>query len=83
QNETYGYDQLGNLRHRTNYHGATETLTETFRYDDLNRLTEVYFNGINTQSIRYYENGNIKQKTNVGNNSLYGYGTKVSGCSTT
>lgn len=83
QNESYGYDQLGNLRHRINYHGASGTLKETFNYDELNRLTDVYFNGINTQSIQYYDNGNISRKSNVENNSLYYYGEKTSSCSIT
>ena len=40
QNLSYGYDKFGNLARRTD---SLRMMTETFQYDRLNRLTEIYF----------------------------------------
>lgn len=40
QNLSYGYDNFGNLARRTD---SLRMMTETFQYDRLNRLTEIYF----------------------------------------
>ena len=57
QDSTYTFDNLGNLRSRSNHtlqSGAGQS--ETFDYDSVNRLTRV--NGV--KQVQYYANGNIK-----------------------
>ncbi|MDF2176845.1 SpvB/TcaC N-terminal domain-containing protein [Aliiglaciecola sp. CAU 1673] len=85
QDQLYEYDGLGNLRARTDKSGdlASSQLQEIFAYDELNRLTSVNFNGLNTLAVDYYDNGNIRSKSDVGNNGDYGYGTKPSQCQVT
>jgi len=59
QNFAYDFDpQTGNLNSRTD---NTRNLTETFRYDNLNRLSQV-----GTQQILYAANGNITNMPNIG-----------------
>jgi RHS repeat-associated protein len=55
QNQTFGFDGLGNLRSRTGSGG-----TETLGYDLLNRLTSS-----NQGATTYFDNGNIKTKIGV------------------
>lgn len=64
QSNTYTFDGLGNLRSRTNNTLKTGTLgqSETFDYDDVNRLTDIN----NIEKVRYAANGNILWKHDVG-----------------
>ncbi|MFY8274706.1 RHS repeat-associated core domain-containing protein [Pseudoalteromonas sp. SSDWG2] len=77
----FGYDQLGNLRYRVGQHDELGTeLTETFQYDSLNRLESVRLKDIQTLSLTYYDNGNIKTKSDVESSQQYLYATKASSC---
>jgi RHS repeat-associated protein len=69
QSLSFNFDKLGNLTERSNYQSS---LSETFQYDDLNRLTETKVDQYST-SIQYDKLGNITHKSGVGN---YTYGTK-------
>ena len=74
----YTWDVLGNLTTRTDTTGATgadgtRNLTETFTYDNLNRLTSSRVGTGTTQTVTYDALGNIKTKTGVGS-YLYGLG---------
>jgi RHS repeat-associated protein len=73
QNLTYTYDSLGNLQSRND---ATQTLSETFLYDSLNRVTTATVNsggaGLVTQTFAYNAIGNITSRSDVG---AYTYGT--------
>ena len=56
QNQSFNYDGLGNLVHRTGTGGA-----ETLTYDNLNRLT----NSTKQGATSYWPNGNIRKKSDV------------------
>lgn len=69
QQYTYNYS-TGNLTTRS-VNGAN---TESFTYDNLDRLVKVSVNGIETESYSYSANGNITSKSHTG---AYSYeGTK-------
>lgn len=67
QNLGYQYDSVGNLTTRTD---GNQTLTETFVYDTLNRLTSSTVNsggaGIVTMNYAYDALGNITSKSDLG-----------------
>lgn len=65
QNLSYQFDALDNLTTRAD---AVMGYTETFYYDDLNRLSSV--TGPAGKSYSYYPNGNIRFKSDVG---VYSY----------
>ena len=58
QNLSYDYDIFGNLARRTD---SLHSMTETFEYDQLNRLTEIYF-GNSHCSVRYDNLGRMVSK---------------------
>lgn len=65
----------GNLTSRTDH--INNDISETFDYDDLNRLTSSYLtvNGITEAAginISYYPNGNIQNKSRIGSYSYDG-----------
>jgi RHS repeat-associated protein len=60
--------QSGNL---TSRYDATKGKTESFTYDNLNRLLSSSGTGLSTNNMTYEGNGNISDKTDVG---LYIYG---------
>ena len=68
----YSWDVLGNLTTRTDTTGA-RNLTETFEYDNLNRLTSSQVGTGTAQTVSYDALGNITNKSDVGN---YSYGTR-------
>src|SRR3954468_7029294 len=72
QQLTYDYDSIGRLQARAD---ANQNLSETFLYDNLNRLTSATVNsgaaGLVTQSFGYDAIGNIISRSDVG---TYGYG---------
>ena len=71
QNVSYDYYTGHLLKSRTDkLHG----LSETFAYDNLNRLNGSL--GSTTKSYTYYANGNLNTKSDVG---TYLYGTTVNG----
>ncbi|HEX5003161.1 MAG TPA: FG-GAP-like repeat-containing protein [Bacteroidia bacterium] len=43
------------------------SLSESFNYDPLNRLEEMEVNGLTALNISYQQNGNISNKTEIGN----------------
>jgi len=63
QDVRYDYDRHYNLIQRND---VTLHKNETFRYDDLDRLTDIRLNGGEDNSIWYQANGNIFQKYDVG-----------------
>ena len=64
----YNFDKTtGNLLSRTDHR---RSLTESFTYDDLNRLDSAVRNGICYLDMEYADNGNILQKTDAG---TFGY----------
>lgn len=82
QNLSFSYDSIGNLRYRAKLDpfGGVK-YDESFDYDSLNRLSKGSLNGVNTLSVSYYDNGNIKSKSDVQSNSPYSYGQTHSACS--
>ena len=67
----YTWDAVrGNLSSRTGMLGAT--VTETFTYDDLDRLTGVSVSGQGQMAVEYGDGGNILSKTGLG---AYTYGS--------
>ena len=63
QNQTYGFDELGNVTARGWWDGTAQR-SETFGYDNLNRLTSV--TGPASKTYAYAPNGNLTSKTSVG-----------------
>jgi len=60
---TFAYNQYtGNLTSRT----GMQSSTETFTYDNLDRLTGVSVGGATQSAITYETNGNIYSKTGIG-----------------
>jgi RHS repeat-associated protein len=60
----YEFDAVGNLIKRTDYK-RNKTVSESFEYDNLNRLIEVQ-NNAGTLTMAYNELGNIVSKSDVG-----------------
>lgn len=69
QNDAYGFDVIGNLTSRSIYFGST-SLTETFAYDNLNRVTTITPVNGTAKTAAYDEIGNITSRSDVG---VYGY----------
>lgn len=71
----YGFDELGNLKYRRD---NNQSLYESFTYDDLNRLkvAKISYQGIITGSRTYDYDlqglGNLKQKSDYGDDYTYG-----------
>ena len=61
QNLSYGYDNFGNLARRTD---SLRMMTETFQYDRLNHLTEIYF-GDHRCKARYDNLGRMILKQGI------------------
>ena len=75
----YTWDVLGNLTTRTDTAGATgavgtRDLTESFTYDNLNRLTSSQVGTGAKRTVTYDALGNITRKSDVGS-YLYGLGS--------
>ena len=74
----YGFDTIGNLTERHDY---TQTVSEIFNYDNLNRLTCYGFGAgncsapgtLNRKDVSYDATGNITYKTDVGTYSYQGH----------
>lgn len=64
QNLTYSYDSVNNLSSRTD---LISNVAETFKYDNLDRLTAHNKDGALVTSVAYDEIGNITYKSDVGN----------------
>lgn len=71
QNDVYGFDSLGNLQTRME---MLNNRVETFDYDGLNRLQNVYEDGALVQSATYDEIGNLMSRSDVGAYSYVGCG---------
>lgn len=77
QDNTYAYNDIGILTNRSRFvKSNASTLSETFHYDELNRLTQATATGLPTQSFQYDIKGNITYKSDVGN---YTYGAGNAG----
>ncbi|HTO08860.1 MAG TPA: FG-GAP-like repeat-containing protein [Myxococcota bacterium] len=63
QNATYAWDAIGNLQSRSD---SVVGQTETFGYENLNRLTGVSLGSTATLTIAYDSIGNITSKSGVG-----------------
>ncbi len=72
----YGFDSLGNLRSRASKSDPQNSLTETFAYDDINRLTSSTISGFGIKTYAYDALGNITQKGTV---TDYAYGESGAG----
>ncbi|MEM6649828.1 MAG: RHS repeat-associated core domain-containing protein [Pseudomonadota bacterium] len=74
-NMAFTFDDIGNLRERQD---LTQSVTEKFDYDGLNRLTCYYIGaqacgqGSNSKTVTYDATGNILSKSDIG---TYTYGT--------
>jgi len=72
-NLSYTYDSIGNVHTRTD--NLQSALTETFIYDDLNRLDAITTSGgiesIDIQDYQYHDNGNIKAKSGIVGSYVY------------
>ncbi len=71
QDDTYAWDELGNLTSRIET-ASGQSISETFGYDGLNRLTSSQVSGQPLRSFGYDAVGNLTQKTipnNVGTQS--------------
>ena len=75
QGLTWEWDLVGNLTERRE-NSAGKSLTETFTYDTLNRLTQAQVAGESAQRVSYDALGNITGKTGVGS---YRYGAGSAG----
>jgi RHS repeat-associated protein len=71
--QTYGWDTVGNLTDRSERYDASNTLSENFAYDSLNRLASYETSSpglspqpIKTVSLSYNAIGNITSKSDVG-----------------
>jgi RHS repeat-associated protein len=77
QDMSFEYDRLGNMLWRID---ATQSLSETFEYDSLSRLTANTVNSpqaaLQTQSYSYDSIGNITSRSDTG---TYAYGTNGAG----
>ena len=63
QNLAYGWDLAGNLTSRQD---LLQSISETFQYDALDRLTVASGPGVQSTTIAYDAIGNISSKTGVG-----------------
>ena len=59
--QSYQYDALGNMTQRSDTTG-TRTLTETFAYDRLQRLTSTTRPGAGITAYQYDASGNVQSK---------------------
>ncbi|MEX0941679.1 MAG: FG-GAP-like repeat-containing protein [Pseudomonadales bacterium] len=78
QDLAYSFDELGNLTSRsdTTY---TNNFTESFFYDDLNRLTATSSATASNLTLTYDAAGNITSKSNVEGGASYYYGAGNAG----
>ena len=60
QNLTFGYDDFNNLEARID---NLRNLNESFTYDNLNRLTDIELNGVQTGMMTYDNYGRMTSKT--------------------
>ena len=73
------WDDVGKLIDR---YDDLQSLSETFEYDDLNRLIESQVPGETLKTYEYDAIGNLTRKTDVSSTS-YTYGTRETGCTET
>jgi len=69
QNLSYSYDVFGNLVNRTKLNGGKKS--ESFVYDNFNRLTEIKMNNNVMGEISYDNYGNIQSKSKEGDEVFY------------
>ncbi|MCK6371225.1 MAG: hypothetical protein L6Q83_07850, partial [Gammaproteobacteria bacterium] len=71
QDYAYEWDRVGNLLARRSA-GNGAPIEERFAYDELNRLKQATLDGVQTLSMIYTKDGNIRSRSDVGN-FAYGY----------
>lgn len=69
QNLSYSYDSFGNLINRTKLTGTKKS--ESFLYDEYNRLVTIKMNSSVTGEMNYDDYGNIYSKNSEGNDVFY------------
>jgi len=70
QNESYLYDEMGNVIQRQNNNAG---LTENFYYDDIYRLEHSTLNGTVNLQVGYGANGNITSRSDVAAGAAWTY----------
>jgi RHS repeat-associated protein len=68
QNMSYQWDKMGNLTQRKD---EGRSLTETFTYDDLYRMTDTRLNGALTLHVDYNSIGNIVSRSDLSGTFAY------------
>jgi RHS repeat-associated protein len=76
--QQFEFDSLGNLRARQD---MLINQDETFTYDNLNRLESGFLNGSAELTLTYFDNGNIRTKSDVVNGGIYRYAEQHNECS--
>lgn len=71
QNLAYAWDKVGNLSSRQD---VSQSLTESFQYDAVYRLTNAQRNGLSPITVTYNDIGNITNKSDVGAYTYPAYG---------
>jgi RHS repeat-associated protein len=84
QSSHFEYDRLGNMEERrfSSRPGVLQDVVETFGYDAMNRLTSANTSGpfgSLSKSYSYDAIGNIRSKSDFGNDYQYGNGISVDG----
>ena len=80
QSDRYDYDPVGNLLHRYWLPStAAAQMSETFTYDELDRLKSSQVGGLDLKSFTYDALGNITSKANVGSYAYVGHPHLLSG----
>jgi RHS repeat-associated protein len=72
-NLTYGYDAVGNRLSETGVGIDAATINRVYRYDDLNRLTEITGDREGTLTFNYDANGNLRTQTHGSTATRYEY----------
>jgi RHS repeat-associated protein len=75
QNESYLFDEVGNLEQRQKYNSNQIELTENFHYDALDRLEYSELNGAENLRLTYSPIGNIQTRSDIASGATWTYDT--------
>lgn len=70
QNESYLFNDVGSLIQRQN---GNPSLTESFQYDDLHRLTSSQLGGVTNLSVTYDQLGNVTSRNDIAGGAAWVY----------